>query len=742
MRKILKFLAYSLLLLGIVVATFLATLFLGGFGKIPTKSELVALQNEAASLVLASNGDPIGKFFKENRTNVPYDSLPSHLVEALIATEDARFYDHDGVDARALFRVLFKTVLLGNRSSGGGSTLSQQLAKNLFGRKDYGKISLGVNKLKEIVLANRLEEVYSKQEIIQLYFNTVPFSENIYGIEVAAQRFFSVPVSELKVEQAAVLVGMLKANTRYNPRLNPINAKERRNVVFTQMQVNGYLNQQQLDSLSAMNLELHYTNLSLNALAPYFMEELQTELKAILQQVELKTGKAYNYQIDGLRITSTLNKNVQQAGKAAFKQHLGKMQRYFDQLYAQGRSRRNILKLAQKIAKREQLDLTDETVAARNLFTWENPDSSMEVSIQDSLVHTLKQLHAGLLGINPQNGAILTWIGGIDFSSYPYDQVLAKRQLASTFKPILYAEALRSGRKPCDYISNESIVLNDYDNWSPQNYDGSSGGSYSLAAALANSKNLPTVHLYFETEQERLKQLWNDLGFIDPLNEGPSVILGTNSVSLLELALAYSVFANGGQLVDSYTIQRIVDAEGVEIYTKKPKEFPHVLEKGVTTQLNQILQKAIQEGTGASIRSKYGLRFPLAGKTGTSQDFADAWFVAYNPNLLLVSRVGASYPNIHFNSGTYGSGGRLALPLVALCLQEAQKDAEFKRRMNAAYFGFVASLDCDDYKDADLIDKVFKFFKRKEMSLEDEREKAKKKKKVKGFFKSIFGEKE
>lgn len=243
MLRFFKFTAYVTLFTCIVAVTFLATLFLGGFGKIPSKTELVALQNEAASLVLAGNNEPIGKFFHENRTNVPYDSLPSHLVDALIATEDARFYEHEGVDARALLRVLVKSILLGNRSAGGGSTLSQQLAKNLFGRKDYGKISLGVNKLKEIILANRLEEVYSKEEIIELYFNTVPFSENIYGIEVAAQRFFSVPVSQLKLEEAAVLVGMLKANTRYNPRLNPKNALERRNMVFSQMETNNYLTQ-------------------------------------------------------------------------------------------------------------------------------------------------------------------------------------------------------------------------------------------------------------------------------------------------------------------------------------------------------------------------------------------------------------------------------------------------------------------------------------------------------------------
>lgn len=469
------------------------------------------------------------------------------------------------------------------------------------------------------------------------------------------------------------------------------------------------------------------------------MQEVEAELKAILKQIELNTGQVYDYKVDGLTIKSTLNKNVQQAGIHAFKEHLGKMQVYFDQLYAKGKPSRELHSLVQKIAKRKQIDLTNETLRNRNLFTWENPDSSFSVSVQDSLLHTLRQLRAGLLGVNPKNGAILAWIGGIDFSHYPFDQILAKRQLASTFKPILYAEALRSGRKPCDYISNESIVLNDYDNWAPQNYDGSSGGSYSFAAALANSKNLPTVHLYFETEQKRLKQLWNDLGFIDRLNEGPSVILGTNSVSMLELALAYSTFANGGKLMNSYTIESIVDADGTEIYKKKLDNPNQVLEKDVTTQLNQILQKAVNEGTGTAIRSKYGLQLPFAGKTGTSQDFADAWFVGYNPSIVLVSRVGASFPNIHFNSGTYGSGGRLALPLVALCLQEALKDPAFKQEMNSANFTAPGSLECDDYKDANLIDKAFEIFKKKETSLENERKRAQKKKKVKGFIKSIFG---
>lgn len=738
MKKFLRLLMYLFLVCLIALITFLATLFLGGFGKIPSKTELLSLKNESASLVLSKSGQPIGKFFSENRTNVAYDSLPETLIQALIATEDARFYEHKGVDGKALIRVLLKTIILNDRKSGGGSTLSQQLAKNLFGRKDYGKITIGVNKLKEIILANRLEEIYNKEEIVELYFNTVPFGENVYGIEVAAQRFFSVSVSELSTEQAAVLVGILKANTKFNPRLHPKNALERRNTVLLQMNKNGYLNNQQLDSLLKIELQISYSNLALNGKAPYFMQQLKPELDAILKEIEKTTGKKYDYKKDGLQITSTLDQTLQLAGKKAIDLHLSKMQTYMDHLYGKGKSRIELVRLAEKLGKRKQVNLEDTTSKNRTLFQWDKTKKSERKTIKDSLLHTLKQLHAGILGLNPKNGAILTWIGGIDFSYYPFDQVVAKRQLASTFKPFLYANSLRFGRTPCDYLSNEAIVLNDYDNWSPKNYDGNSGGSYSLAAALAYSKNLPTVHLYFETEQEQLKALWNKLGFIDQLNDGPSVILGTNSVSMLELAVAYSVFANGGKLINPYTIENIKDESGEIIYQKTMKKFSQVLEQKVTAQINSILKKAINEGTGASIRHNYKINLPLAGKTGTSQDYADAWFVGYNRKLLLISRVGASYPNIHFKTGKNGSGSKLALPLVALTLKEALKNDEFESSMQNAQLTSFGPIECPDFKEKDLIDKIFQVFKKNETNLETEQKRAKKKKKVKGILKSIF----
>jgi penicillin-binding protein 1A len=419
--------------------------------------------------------------------------------------------------------------------------------------------------------------------------------------------------------------------------------------------------------------------------------------------------------------------------------HLAAMQNQLDRLYKSGSSKAELVALAQKVAKQNNVDFSSSSSKKRNLFYWDESTISPPKTIKDSLLHALSQLHAGMLAMNPQTGAIKMWIGGIDFNYYPYDQILAKRQMASTFKPILYAQAIKDGKSPCDYLSNKPIVLNDYDDWSPQNYDGESGGQYSLAAALANSKNIPTVHLFFETEQNNLAELWKSLGFITPLEKGPSVILGTNSVSMLELATAYSTFANNGYLVDDYAIESIKDKNGNLLYKKSKTIKTRVLADEVAGQINEILEKAINEGTGRAIRSTYGVSIPFAGKTGTSQDFADAWFVGYNSNLVMVSRVGASYPSIHFNNGSLGSGGRLALPLIGKTLAIALKDPNFRKQMQNSTLLSSKLIDCEDYKEDSFIDDVFDIFKKKETSLDKEKKKAKRKRKVKGFFKDLFG---
>ena len=514
-------------------------------------------------------------------------------------------------------------------------------------------------------------------------------------------------------------------------------------MVLQQMQKAGHLTAKEVDSLKQLDLGLQYSNLSKSNETAYFLNQVEQEIHAVLTKVEKETGNKYDLKRDGLIIETTLNANLQKAAINATAEHLSKMQTQLNRLYAGGSSKRELNELANKVAKQNKIDFSDTESKPRFLFSWDDHEGANEkLNLKDSLLHTLKQLHAGILGMNPETGAIECWMGGINFNYYPYDQILAKRQLASTFKPFLYAEALRSGRSPCDYIQNDEIVLNDYDNWTPQNYDGESGGSYSLASALALSKNLPTVHLYFETEQEQLKELWASLGFLEPLNEGPSVILGTNSVSMLELATAYSVFANNGNLVSPYVLERIRNAEGEIIFQKAPTPAQKVMDEEVTAQINEILEKAINEGTGRAIRSRYNINIPLAGKMGTSQSYADAWFVAYNKKLVLVSRVGASFPSVHFKSGAFGSGSSLALPLIALTLQNAMKEQAFRQQQYNAKLNSTSIIDCENFKEDGFIQGIFKSFRKKETSLEKERKKAKKKKKIKGFFKSVFGGKD
>jgi penicillin-binding protein 1A len=731
--RFLKIFLWFLLILTVSLTTFFTILFLGGFGKIPKQTELKNLQQETATLVYSSDGKLIGKYFAQNRTNVEFDSLPKSLVNALIATEDARFYEHEGLDKRSMMRVLFKTLLMGNRSSGGGSTISQQLAKNLFGRKEYGKISILINKLKEIVLAYRIEQVYSKNEIIELYLNTVPFGENVFGIEAAAQRYFNKHSKQLKIEESAILVGLLKANSYYNPRSNPDHAKGRRNVVISQMQKYNYISLAEEDSLQQLPLKLEYANLNKQNPAPYFLNRVRKEAESILSELSSKERK-YNLEKDGLIIETTLDLNLHQAAVLSMQEHLQQFQSLLNRQYKGGKWNRELNQLVAKVAKQNGLNLENTSSKMRFLFSWKDSSEYLESTVKDSLNHVLKQLHSGVIGMHPKSGAIKAWVGGINYLHYPYDQVTARRQMASTFKPILYAAALESGANVCEYLSNDAITLEDYENWSPQNYDGESGGKYSLAAALANSKNIPTLHLFFRIDQEQLAKLWDNLGFIDELHQEPSAIYGTNSVSLLELVTAYSSFANLGKSVSPFTIKSIKSASGEVIYEKKADYGKEILSEESCLQLNEILTKAVKEGTGTAMAGRYGVYSEWAGKTGTSQNYSDAWFISYNEELVLASRVGASYPSIHFAAGNYGSGSRLALPIVAKTLQNQSDKAWYNAGISHSDL-----IDCEDYQEERGIDKVLDVFRKKETTLEKAQDKAKKKEKRKGFFKKLFG---
>lgn len=736
LKRALKFFLKLTLLLTIVIASFITAVNYDVFGHIYTKEELLDFNNETASLILSDNGTIIGKYFNENRTNVNYEQFPEHLINALVATEDARYFEHSGVDTRSLLRVLFKTILQNNKRSGGGSTITQQLAKNMYGRANFGPLTMLINKTKEGIQAYRLEQTFNKEEILTLYLNTVSFGENVFGIEAASLRYFNKNVSTLTIEESAVLVGILKANTYYNPRLYPDHALTRRNIVLEQMHKYDYLSEEVLDSISNIPLQLQYTNLATENKAGYFLAIVKKEATTILDQINKSSDKQWYLEKDGLKIKTTLDLHMQNAALLAYKKHLGNMQQKIRKQYRNSYHKKELNKVVTKQLK--QLGLYDQKFkkSKQVIFSW-NKHYTDSISVIDSLRLENTLLHAGLLAINPNTGAIKTWVGGIDFNSHPYDQIHAQRQLASTFKPIVYAAAIEEGRSPCEYLDNDPITLTDYEGWNPENADKSSGGKFSMTGALMGSKNIPTVNLYLETGFKPIDTLWKKMNFSASLENTPSLPLGTTTASIYELAYAYASFANGGFTVAPQSIISISTADGKVLYHHKALQKEQILEKRTTQLMNAILQKAVNEGTGTALRNQYGVKLPLAGKTGTSQNYADAWFVGYNPNLIMVSRVGAASPKIHFNNAN-GSGGRLALPLVARTLKKVQYKKRYQKEFPSLTEELQSELDCDDFKEKTGLENFFDLFKKKKTSFEKEQEKADRKKNKESLFKKIF----
>ena len=741
MKKNWKTITAIAIILLALPAVFVFSVYIGLFGHLQSKKELLNFKNATATSVLSSEGDLIGNIFSENRTNISYGQIPSNLINALIATEDSRFFEHKGFDSRSLFRVLLKSVILNDRSSGGGSTISQQLAKNMFGRKKTGRLALLVIKTKEAILARRLEKSFSKEEILTLYLNTVSFGENIFGIETASRRYFNRKVELLKPEESAVLVGMLKANTFYNPRLHPGNAVARRNVVLKQMVKYNYLKTSQADSLCKLPLIQNFKDIESDGPADYFLIHVKNEAEQILQSVQSVTGKKWNIEEDGLTITTTLNLNLQKYALESFREHLSVMQKRLWEQYNTPSGKKFVGQLVAQELKNLNLEGRAGEINVRQIFDW-NGSRSDSVTVSDSLKQALLLLHAGLIAMDPQTGSVRAWVGGIDFKSQQYDQIFARRQLASTFKPVLYAEAFELGLQPCQYLDNDSVAPLGIDMWSPVNYDHTSGGKYSLAGALVHSMNIPTYNLFGNVGFENLDTLWRKLGFSFDLVNTPSLALGTAEGSILETAVAYSAFANGGYRIEPQNIISIKSPEGEIIWKNQfNNQKERVLTERSAVLISAILQKAVKEGTGSAMGSIYGVTLPVAGKTGTSQDFSDAWFTAFNPNLVIVTRVGASSRAVHFNNGSYGSGGTLALPLVALTLKKVQNNDTLAHQLLGIFPDLPpdlqGALDCPDFKEKNILNKFMDLFQNKKIYRNEGTNEPKHKKK--GFFRRLFG---
>lgn len=711
LKKILKYFLVLLSSILLLCALLFFAVYSGMYGPLPNKDALAAIQNEEASLVISGDSVIIGKFFAENRTNISNTEIPDHLRKALIATEDKRFFTHSGYDLQSYFRVFFKSILWGESKGGGGSTLTQQLIKNLYGRRNYGFLSMPVNKIREIIIAARMEEVYNKEDLLLLYLNSVPFGEDVYGVEAASHRYFNKPARKLKVEESAVLVGLLKANTYFNPRLNPQNSLERRNMVLTLMEKQKYLSKAVSDSLRRMPLSLNYENMNAEAPAGYFVYQVKKKTLKILEDIKRKSGQDYDLNKDGLKIYTTLNMQIQQITTEGIHKHLYGMQKLLDKELQSHNKKKQWYR---KQVKRSGVD--NSATKNREVFDWTGI-ATRKMNMTDSLWYYYKMLNASVLITNPKTGAVITWIGGNDFRKLPFDMVLSHRQIASTFKPFLYATALENNFTPSTYLKNIQKTYPEYNNWEPQNFDHkfTKDSTVALWYALANSMNLPTLDLYFQTGREKLINTCNRLHFPSTKDDSPSIALGTLDLSLYEVVRAYGAFANKGEMTEPVMITKITDAKGNVLYKRKNTQSEKVFSQETTEMITAILQKAINQGTGTRIRNQYGIRADLAGKTGTAENYTNAWFIAYTPNLVVGTWVGATSPEIHFYSGN-GSGSSLALPIVGNVLRAIENNTGWRKQYLTPFSipeSVSNELNCDAYKETGIKGFFNRLFQRK-----------------------------
>lgn len=708
-EKALK-LTLALFSIGLVAITlFILFLRLSIRNDIPSTKELSVVKNPLASELYSENEQLIGQYYIENRTELDSTELNPFYRKALLATEDVRFYEHNGVDFRSLFRVFFKTLLLQKQSSGGGSTITQQLAKNLFPRKSYSTFSIAKNKLREMIIAKRLENIYTKEDILLLYSNTVSFGEKAFGLGTASKRFFNKAPKNLMLEEAAVLVGLLKATSYYSPRNNPENAIKRRNVVLNQMEKYDFITKTTQKQLSKLPLKLNYQPaINKQEFAPYFKEYIKKQFYNWSANKSKPDGSKYDLFRDGLKIYTTINYDFQIAAEEAMASHMRQLQKRFLNSWKGGKlfgnSTKiiddNILRHPEYIksinagkTKKEALALFT-TTANRELWDWNGYHKKNTTKI-DSIKHDLSLLHTGILAIQPQTGAIKAWVGGINFNHFQYDNVLGKRQVGSTFKPIVYLAGLESGITPCDSYDNTLKTYPEYQNWTPRNANGKYGGKLTLQQALTNSVNTVSAQVLFNTGIPRVIKMSRKLGIESRLDEVPSIVLGTSDVSLLEMVKAYSVFANEGRKTPIVAINRIEDSKG-NILFKSPQHTPQsqhetVVDSTTVNQLNGMLQLVTKQGTARALYNNYDINVPVMGKTGTTQNQSDGWFIGYNKNLVIGAWVGASDRRIHFRNLGTGSGGRTALPLVASLFEYANSNGE----MDNTTFPNYELDDCD-----------------------------------------------
>lgn len=686
--------------------------FLWLFGKSPDMATIKNPITNQATEIYSADSVMIGKFFSENRTPVEYEDVNPVFWKALVDTEDERFYKHFGIDIQGVFAAIKDFAL--HNDARGASTITQQLAKNMFRvRTQYSTGLLGkipglkilIMKSKEWITAVKIEQLFTKKEILTMYANTVDFGSNAFGIKTACKTYFGNTPAELTTEQAAVLVGMLKATTYYNPRLNPDNSLRRRNTVMNNMVVHGDLTSAQYDSLKNLPITLNYSvESTYDGQATYFREAIANYLRDWCKE------NGYDLYNSGLKIYTTIDTKMQKYAEKAARKQMKVVQRNFDNHWGntnpwQDENHNEIPNFIEDIAKKlpvykylseKYADEPDSISYWLNkphtvkLFDYDKGTIEKEMSTLDSIRYMERFMHCGFVAMEPNTGYVKAWVGDIDFDTWKYDKVTAMRQPGSTFKLFVYAEAMNQGLTPCDKRRDEYFSMRVYDKfkkkevtWAPTNANGYfTGDSMPLKAAFAQSINSVAVKLGQEVGIDNIVNTAHAMGIKSPLDNTPSLALGSSDVNLLELVNAYSTVVNDGKAHDPVLVTRILDRDGNEIYVA-PSEQRQAIPYKSAFLMQQLLLGGLREPGGTSmslwryVRAYNDTEF--GGKTGTSNNHSDAWFVGVSPKIVVGAWVGGEYRSIHFRTGALGQGSRTALPICGNFLESLLGDPAFKR---------------------------------------------------------------
>ena len=697
----------------VFLVLFFTMLSLGWLGFMPSFEELENPRSNLASEVWSADGEVLGYIGIENRSSLTYSEITNggknmNLINALVATEDVRFYDHAGIDARSLARVFFKTLVGRHSSSGGGSTITQQLAKNLFPRERKSKLGLIHSKFKEWVVAVKLEHNYSKEEILAMYLNTVDFGSNAYGIETAAHTFFDKSPSELTVDEAAVLVGLLKAPTSYSPVLHPDNAMRRRNVVMSQMNSYNdpatgekYLSDEDYEKLKEKPIDMsHYRPISHNdGAAPYLREYIRGYMKDWCGSHKKSDGTYYDVHKDGLRIYTTIDSRLQRYAEKAVEKH---MKEVIQPAFVKDLARRkgdpfnnitkeqedHFLTLAMKASDRYYQMKQDgaseseikkyfkEEKVQMRVFTWNGPVDTV-MTPWDSLIYVKKFLNAGLMSVETGTGYVKAYVGGINYRYFKYDNVIqSRRQVGSTFKPFVYTMALQDlDMNPYTLVPNTEVCIGD---WCPRNSSHQREGEMvTLKWALANSINWVSAYLMKAGGANGPNMVINiarKMGVTSPIDPVPAICVRAAEITVYEMTGAMATFANQGEYVQPIFITRIEDNKGKVLETFTP-ERREAISPRIAWMMIQMMKGVVDSGTGARLRgSQFKLSYPMAGKTGTTQNNSDCWFVGITPKLTTVVWTGGELRSIHFRSMEFGQGARQALPIFGHYMRSVYDD--------------------------------------------------------------------